>query len=641
MSEFLNSLFSYMPHGFCLKWDLPLLATMVVGNLTIALAYFAIPIALYYFAGKRKDLPYQYMFYLFAAFIAACGLTHVLKVLTIWQPVYWIEAGLDVVTALLSLATAVLICPLIPKALALKSPAELEIINNKLIESQKLFDNFMQHAPAAAFIRDKDGSFLYANSLCTKSFGARPGQKLADLFPDQSQQLIRSDQTVIELAQTLRTEELLKTIDEPAKDWLTVRFPVADASGNILVGGFAIDITETKQDKARLEQMNLELKKAHDRAIDSSNLKSAFIASMSHELRTPLSGILGMNELLLVTQLSAEQRELAIATQESASSLLSLVEDILDISRIEAGKINIESVPINPYLLLDQPLKVVEPIAKSRKLALKKEIVGELPKNLLGDPTRVHQILLNLIGNAIKFTENGEIKVGVKMLAKNEESVKLRFFVEDTGMGIDEADSGNLFLPFAQGGGSRSRSPGGAGLGLAICKRLLNLMGGEIGFESAVGKGSNFWFTVPFAYDNSAEKALPEEGSPTGTTARGRVLVIEDNKTLQTLVSKQLERLNIEAELVSSAEEGLGRLLNKSYSLILMDCHLPEMSGFEATEIIRSRENGNGARIPIIAMTASVMKGDPEKCLAAGMDDYLSKPYTIGQLKEKLFHWLR
>ena len=241
---------------------------------------------------KAQSLPYRYMFQLFAAFIWACGLTHILKVWTLWQPAYWLEAGVDVVTALLSLTTAMLLFPLIPKALALRSPEELELANKRLKQSQMLFDNFMNHSPAVAFLKDKDGTFLYANELCVNSFGIEKGGKLDKLPEGTLEQLVNDDRTVVTSSKTLHQEESLPTVGGDVRDWLTTKFPVDNPDGRRLVGGFAIDITQRKQAERQLAQLNADLKVARDQAIEASNLKSAFIANMSHELRTPLSGIL-------------------------------------------------------------------------------------------------------------------------------------------------------------------------------------------------------------------------------------------------------------------------------------------------------------------------------------------------------------
>lgn len=629
----------FMPHGFCLRWDAPLLFVFIAGNAGIALAYFLIPAALRYFVGRRKDLPYPYMFRLFAAFILSCGITHLAKIWTIYQPVYWIEAALDLWTAGVSLITAALLLPLLPQALALRSPAELQAANEKLRKTQSLFDSFMNHSPAVVFMKNAAGEFVYTNETCAELFGIKVGQKLTWISEEEQETIAEQDAKVLQSATVLRMEETVPTIEGDVRNWLTIKFPVEDVGTERLIGGVAIDITERKRAEESLAALNAELQSARDQAIEMSNLKSAFIANMSHELRTPLSAILGLNELILQSELTEDQKVYSTTVQESAQALLALVNDMLDLSKIEAGKMTIESIPFKPVDLIDEALKMVSVAASSKGLSLEKIVEPHVPDTVYGDPIKLGQVLLNLVGNAVKFTPSGAVIVRVRVEHSEPEQL-LKFEVHDTGIGISSADRRFLFKPFSQVDSSSSRKYGGTGLGLAISKRLIELMGGEIDVESEPGRGSTFWFTLPLRRGIESVSTLSHTDGRLASPSS--VLVVEDHPVVQVLVKKQFEMLQLECSIVASAEEALTFLKANPtrYGLVLMDCHLPGMDGLTATKVIRESEADSDRRIPIIAMTAGAMKGDPEKCLAAGMDDYLAKPYTFDQLKEKLARWL-
>ncbi|MBY0356532.1 MAG: response regulator [Candidatus Obscuribacterales bacterium] len=518
MDEKLKELFSgsgFMPHGYCLQWDENLLLTMIIANLAIALAYFAIPTALLYFAGKRKDLAYPWMFRLFGAFIVACGMTHVMKVVTLYKSLYWLESLVDAYTALISLVTAFLLWPLIPKALSLPSPRQLE-------------------------------------------------------------------------------------------------------------------------------KVNAELEIARDKATEASNLKSLFIANISHELRTPLSAILGMNELLLNSKLNQEQNKIAQTIQEAGQSLLTVVNDLLDISKIEAGKISIVNSPLSVQTIVNESMSIFEIQAQNKMLQFSSQIDPAIPTQLFGDTIRLKQILVNLIGNAVKFTEAGKVNVSVNLLSKQDDMLTLEFIVSDTGIGLSTDAQSKLFTPFTQGDTSTSRKYGGAGLGLAISKHLVELMNGRLTVSSNKDIGSTFCFSIPLPTKqiDDSESNTDQPFEPEALFwSKPIVLVVEDDLLLQKLIKNQLNKLNIEATVLGDGLSALKSLDHQTYDLIFMDCHLPGMDGFVTTAKIREQEDLAERKTPIIAMTADAMLGDKERCLAAGMNDYLSKPYTLQQLQDKITKW--
>ncbi len=394
-----------------------------------------------------------------------------------------------------------------------------------------------------------------------------------------------------------------------------------------------------------LSTQNKNLILARDQALEASSLKSSFVANISHELRTPVTGVMGMNELLMRTDLTPHQKDLASSIQEAAKSLHLIVNDILDLSKIEAGKMTLQRVLLNPPEMVRDSINILLPAAQKKGLVLNCRIdplLEEHTHNLSGDPARTNQVLLNLMGNAIKFTDKGQIDVDVSILKHEQDKTLVKFSVTDTGIGLDEQEKKTLFTPFTQADETTTRKYGGTGLGLTISKLLVELMDGEIGVESQKGKGSTFWFCVPFFH--TSEIILKRYTSSItfnlGTASQSKVLVVEDNPVLRSLAVKQLETLGIVANTVSNGKAALDELARARYSLILMDCHLPVMDGYEATQKIRELEKSTDEHITIIAMTAGAMTGDYEKCRQAGMDDYLAKPYTLKQLKEKLGDWL-
>jgi len=382
-----------------------------------------------------------------------------------------------------------------------------------------------------------------------------------------------------------------------------------------------------------VKNIEKELKKARDHAEKMSRTKGEFLANMSHEIRTPMNGVIGTLQLLEDTPLTESQLEYVQVAYKSADALLAILNDILDLSKIEAGKLEFEAIPFD----LREIVK-----AEQAGIYLKREIDKRVPVNVVGDPTRMRQVLVNLISNAMKFTTEGGISVRVKLKLLDEKEVLIRFEVEDTGIGIPTSKHQKLFMAFSQADGSTTRKYGGTGLGLAIVRQLVEMMHGNLGIDSVVGKGSKFWFVIPMGIAKEEKApALPEK-TDQPVVLEGKILLVEDNPINQMVARKMLQKLGLDPELAENGKEAIDRLQDEKFDLVLMDCQMPEMDGFEATRTWREQEQlSDNAHMPIIAMTANVMEGDRERCLASGMDDYLGKPVRQAELADILQRWLK
>lgn len=626
------------------------------------------------------------------------------------------------------------------------------------------------------------GKFVRVNAAFANILGFTQDELLATPFSD----LVHPDDSALRMEQLRKLEAGGKVVGFEVscrrKDgtYVCLVWDAVPAGEGDLVYAMGRDVTEQKAAEAALAQ-------AKDKATEASRLKSQFLANMSHEIRTPMNGVIGMTELLLSTPLSREQNEYAGAIRESGAALLAIINEILDFSKLEAGRLDLEISEFSPTAAAESVADLLASQARQKSLAVQSFVAADVPRSLRGDPGRLRQVLINLVGNAIKFTDVGRVTLRVTSEATQGNGVTLKFAVTDTGIGIPVAARSRLFQPFVQADGSAARYAGGTGLGLSICKRLVELMHGEIGFESEQGKGSTFTFTAQFAKSTVATAEPPrtelqghralvvdddpiareiihayvvswgmqadsvasggdalnmlrkavQSGDPydiaivdfwmpqmngltlarsirsdstlshtklilmtafdanlhrneatragfaayltkpvkqsqlfmsissairhgnagtpdaavtatileqleprPGALASARILVAEDNLINQKLSVAQLKRLGLDADVVKNGQEAVDAIKTKDYALVLMDCQMPGMDGFEATRVVRASELGTRKHTTIVAITANALEGDREVCVAAGMDDYLCKPVQLDALRALVQRWL-
>ena len=506
-----------------------------------------------------------------------------------------------------------------------------------LSEERKILRALIDNVPDYMYVKDTDCRFLVANAAVARQMGAKSPEELLgktdfDFYPRElATTFFEDEQKVIRTGQAeINREESGLDPQGNVSQVLTTQVPLRDKNGRVAgLVGIGHDITQ-------LKKVHAEMQKAREVAESASRAKSEFLANMSHEIRTPLNGIMGMTDLALETELSREQREYLETVKVSADSLLTVINDILDFSKIEAGKIDLESVDFDVRDSLESALKTLAIRADEKGLELLCEVAPEVPEVARGDITRLRQVLLNLVGNAIKFTNEGEIAVKVRQQAKDEHGLLLHFTVSDTGIGIPENKRDLIFDPFAQADSSTTRKYGGTGLGLTISTRLVHMMGGRIWVESEEGQGSHFHFTVRLQITDRKEIKVGSPAPP--EVLRGvRVLVVDDNGTNLRILEGMLKRWEMIPVCVEGGEQALVELATarnerRAFGLIVTDMHMPKMDGFELVEHIRERPELSTATI--MMLTSAGHRGDAVRCQKLGVSAYLLKPIRQSELRE-------
>lgn len=487
------------------------------------------------------------------------------------------------------------------------------------------------------FIITVGGKVSFINPFGQNLTGLSVGQEAGDICVDKEQMR----DIFIEL---YRVGEVV---------WRPLELRCADGqSRSMLINAHLADYHGQQAEMCWLMDVT-ELKRARAAAEESERLKGVFLANMSHEIRTPLNGIVGLLHLLEQTELNDIQRQYLRKVDSSAQILLRVINDILDFSKIKAGKIYLERVPFRLHRILETVGDIIRNRLAEKGLKFNLELSEPLPETLLGDPVRLEQILTNLLNNAVKFTHQGRVSLKVAIVERDERSLMLRFEVEDTGIGLSPEQISHLFSEFFQAELSTTRHYGGTGLGLSIAKRLVELMGGEIGCESQPGQGSRFIFTAKFDLDpggSQAEAPTPDSGRDQSIDlelfrqnfAGAKILLAEDNEINQLVASRILARAGLDVSIVSNGLQAVEMAHEHDYDLILMDIQMPDMDGFTATAQITAQSQTLGRpRPPIIAMTAHAMPADRALSLKAGLDDHINKPLDVEQLFKCLSHWLK
>jgi PAS domain S-box-containing protein len=517
-------------------------------------------------------------------------------------------------------------------------------METQLSEQLHLVEELIEAIPLPVYLKDPLGRYIRLNRAFELFFHVRRedyiGRTLHDLLsPEDARVHAEKDAELFAAKGTQSYEAMVHSCDGKIHDAIYRKAVLTRRNGSVSgLLGVIVDITDRKEAER-------EIVRAKEAAEAASRAKSDFLANMSHEIRTPMNGVIGMTDLALDTELTAEQREYLSIAKSSAESLLTVINDILDFSKIEAGKLSVENIAFDLHRLIADVLKPLAMRANEKGIELISEVIDKVPRFVLGDPSRIRQVLVNLLGNAIKFTDTGQITLTTDLMQRQHGQAVIHFAVGDTGIGIAQDKQELIFDAFSQEDTSTTRKYGGTGLGLSICRRLVELMGGRMWLHSQLGEGSTFHFSVELQLAEpsvSASGQLITRHSRREAPPRLNILLVEDHPTNQKLALGLLEKWGHQATLARNGQEAIDILDRQSFDVVLMDMQMPVMGGIEATEHIRAREAElNLPRTPIIAMTAAAMQDDRDACLAAGMDDYLSKPIKVRELQEKLHAYCR
>jgi PAS domain S-box-containing protein len=516
---------------------------------------------------------------------------------------------------------------------------EMEVVLKKyemeLVQNQERLQSILDNTTSLIFIKDLEGKYLLTNKQFKEVFDLKTEDeigKTAFEFTDASRakRFKDVDQEVMRTCKPVEIEEIIEKPDGK-RTLLITKFPLINAQNQIYgISGIGTDISEMVKHRQEL----IEAKKV---AEDAKRLQEQFLANMSHEIRTPMNGIQGMTDLLLETKLSEEQNDFAKSIKRSTDNLVVIINDILDFSKIKAGKLTIEKIDFELNEVVENIKSIFKHRIAERGLTLQLSVDENVPPTLNGDPYRLNQILVNLVGNAIKFTHKGSIKINISVKEKSDKEIVLNFKIMDTGIGIEHDKINHIFESFTQASVETSRKYGGSGLGLAITKQLLEMQKGDISVESTIDVGTTFQFSIPYNYNKTNKQLFFRNKNLKnydGFLDGKKFLVAEDNEVNQKVIRHVLQKVGGVVDIANNGLEAVSFLRKcTDYHLIIMDLQMPEMDGYAATKYIRNVMKLN---IPIMAMTASALKGEKSKCIEIGMNDYLTKPFNFTFLYERI-----
>ena len=651
MWQWLERIFGqgFMPHGHCYLWSPAMVWTQVWANLLIGVAYAAIATTLGLLVRRIRNIPFARVYLAFGTFILSCGLTHFFDIVTVWHPIYWADAGVRVITAAASVATAVLLVPMVPKAVAFADDArlshergqQLEVAHRALEKahdrlarrereaqqraraSEEQVRSLVETMPQLSWIADPSGKTIFRN----KRWQEYTGLSLEDP-DDNAWQSIHAPDTIERVkerwAEALKSKEpyeaeaRFRRADGEYRWFLVRSSALLDETGNVLAWmGTCTDIHDQRL--------------LHDEALRTARMKDEFLATVSHELRTPLNAILGWSRMLKEGALPQERSEKALASVErNAVSQARLIDDLLDVSRIISGKMRIEPVLTNPADAVEEAVDSVRPAALAKGVELILNIDRDAGP-VMADAGRIQQIVWNLVGNAVKFTpKSGHVSVRVSRV-----NAHVELSVTDTGIGIKHGFLSHLFERFSQEDGSIRRSHGGLGLGLAISKHLVELHGGDIRAESAgEGRGATFVVSLPLADGHApARPSTPPPSEPAARRARlrgVRLLLVEDDPDSREVMAAILEDTGVQVTSANTAEHAIELLRTHAIDVILSDVGLPGQDGYTFIRAVRA--NPVLAKLPAAALTAYAHAEDRKRALEAGFQMHLRKPFDQSEL---------
>ncbi len=648
MWAFISNLFD--PSGFPPRWQCGVawseeqwLGWMhIVSDIATFAAYYAVPVVVIYCVARRHDVSMPKIFYVFLGMIFfSCGTVHLIEAGIFWWPVYRLSAVTKFITASVSCVGVVVLTRILPRALEFKSPDTYarEVVGRKQAEAflekeRNLLHTLMTHVPEPIYFKDEEGRFLRVSQRLADHFGLDSpfdviGKTDADFFPEDYAALALADeQKVMQSGEPIIGKEEHPQWSSGEDTWVaTTKVPFRDQVGRV-VGtiGISHDITQRKRQEEALRV-------AKEQAEAANHAKSEFLANMSHEIRTPMNAIIGMTEMVLDTDLNPTQRDYLETVSDSADALMTIINSILDFSRIEAGKIEIESLVFSLNEELGEAMKAFATPAHNKHVELTWRVAPDIPDVLTGDPSRLRQVVANLTSNALKFTEKGEVGLNVQCESLKDERIVLHFSVSDTGVGIPKDRLESIFDAFTQADSSTTRRYGGTGLGLTISSTLVRLMGGRIWVESNVGRGSTFHFTLPFGIGSNlgVQTAAPE------TTALDKmpVLIVDDNQTNRKILTEAVEAWGMKPTAVHDAETALDVLRETSQTdepiqLVLTDVHMPDVDGLMLAEKIRRSDEL--AEATIITLTSGGSPDEDTRCRELGIAANLLKPVKKSDL---------